>query len=152
MKTRERNHVDTQLAQIRVELTRETQTGRDTRHDCRNKLVKITIVGVGQLEGSKANVVKSLVINTECGITVLNKLVDRENSVIRFNNGIRDLGRRNNRVGAQNTVRVFFTDLGQQERTKTGTGTTTKRVTELETLETVGVFSLLADNVHDGLD
>jgi hypothetical protein len=152
MKTREGNHVDKELTQVRVKLTRETQTGRDTRHDGGDELIQLSVVGVGQLEGSEADIVKSLVIDTESGITVLNKLVDRENGVVGLNNGIRDLGRGNNRVGTQHTIGVFFTDLGQQERTKTRTGTTTKGVTELETLKTVGVFGLLADNIKDRLD
>ena len=49
-------------------------------------------------------------------------------------------------------VRVFFTDLGDQERTHTSTGTTTQRVGDLETLEAVARFGFLSDNIQDGVD
>lgn len=60
VETRERNHVDSQLAEIRVELTRETQTGGDTGHDGRHEVVQVTVGGVGELEGTHADVVQSL--------------------------------------------------------------------------------------------
>jgi hypothetical protein len=72
MKTREGNHVDGQFAQIRVELTRETQTGGNTRHDGRDKVVQVSIRWGSELKGSHANVVKSLVIDTKGLIGVLN--------------------------------------------------------------------------------
>lgn len=43
VQTRERNHVDGQLSQIRVQLTRETERGGDTRHDGGDKVVQITV-------------------------------------------------------------------------------------------------------------
>lgn len=46
-------------------------------------------------------------------------------------------------------VRVFFTDLGDQESTHTGTGTSTEGVGDLETLQTVARFGFLTDNVQD---
>jgi len=43
MKTREGNHVDGQLSEIRVELTRETQRASNARHDLRDQSVQIAI-------------------------------------------------------------------------------------------------------------
>jgi hypothetical protein len=36
-------HVDSQLPQVRVELTREAQASRNTRHDDRDQVIEITI-------------------------------------------------------------------------------------------------------------
>jgi len=43
METGERNHVDSQLSEIRVELTRESEAGGDTGHDGRDQVVKISV-------------------------------------------------------------------------------------------------------------
>lgn len=69
VKTREWNHVDGQFAQVRVELTRETQAGGDTRHDGRDEVVKVAIGWVVKLESSHADIVQSLFILVGDGMT-----------------------------------------------------------------------------------
>jgi hypothetical protein len=71
VETRERNHVDGQLAEVGVQLTGETQTGGDTGHDGGDKVVQVSVGGRGQLEGTHADVVQSLVVDTEGLIGVL---------------------------------------------------------------------------------
>ena len=125
----------------------------------------------GELQGSEADVVQSFVVNAEGLVRVLDQLVDREGGVVWLNNGVRNLSlkrsafvycesnkrkeylwRWHNGECAHHTVRVFFTDLGDQKCTHTGTGTTTERVGDLETLQAVARFGFLADNVQDGVD
>ena len=77
-------HVNSQLPEIGVELTRETQASRDTRHDDRHEVVKITVRGRGELECAEANVVKRLVVNAECLVGVLDQLVNRKGRVVRL--------------------------------------------------------------------
>jgi len=60
METGERNHVDSKFAEVRVQLTRETKTGSDTRHDSRNKMVEISIRWSSKFKRSHADIVKSL--------------------------------------------------------------------------------------------
>ena len=43
VETREGDHVDRQLPQVSVELTREPETGGDTRHGERDQVVEVTI-------------------------------------------------------------------------------------------------------------
>ena len=76
VETGEGHHVDSQLAEISVELAGEAQACGDTRHGGRNKMVQVTIGGGGQLQGTEADVVESLVVNAVGLICVLNKLVD----------------------------------------------------------------------------
>ena len=57
VKSRERNHVDGQLPQVGVELTREAQAGGDTGHDDGHEVVKITVCRGRQLEGTETDVV-----------------------------------------------------------------------------------------------
>ena len=75
MQTRERHHVDCQFSQVSVQLTGESETGGDTRHGGGDEVVQITVGGSGQLQGSEADIVQSLVINAVGLIGVLNQLV-----------------------------------------------------------------------------
>ena len=152
VKSGERTHVDGQLAKIRVELTRETETCRDSGHDCRNQVVKIGVGRISDLQSPLVDIVQSLVIDTESFIRIFDKLVERQSGVIRFDNGIRNLGGRHDGKGSHHTVWEFLSDLGQQKRSHTGTGTTSERVRELETLKMVAVFDFSADYVDSLLN
>lgn len=172
VKTRERNHVDGQLAQIGVELARETEGGGDTGHDGGDQVVQVTVRGLGQLQSTHADIVQSLehdvsfksrridrlkdnsiypylVIDTEGLVGVLDQLVNGQSGVVRLNNGVRDLRRGNNGEGSHHAVGELLTDLGDQECTHTGTGTTTQGVGDLETLEAVASLGLTTDNIDD---
>ena len=79
-------------------------------------------------------------------------MMDGKSGVVRFNNGVGDLGGRNDGEGHHDSVGVFFAELGDEESTHTGTGTTTEGVADLETLEAVTRFSFLAADVEDGVN
>ena len=72
METGEGDQVDTDLSQVRVELTWETEAASDTGHGSRDQVVKITISWSGQFKGSEANIIKSFVINDHTLISVFN--------------------------------------------------------------------------------
>ena len=76
METRERDHVDGQLPQVGVELTWEAQTGGNTGHDNRHEVIEIAVCWGRQLESTEADVVQSLVVNTECLVRVFDELVN----------------------------------------------------------------------------
>jgi hypothetical protein len=78
--------------------------------------------------------------------------VDGESGVVGLDNGVGDLGRGDNREGGHHAVGELLTDLGDQESTHTGTGTTTEGVGDLETLEAVAALGLTADNVENLVD
>jgi hypothetical protein len=92
MESGEGNHVDGQFSEIRVELTGESKTCGDTRHDEGDEVVQVTVGGRVELQGSETDIVKGLVIDTEGLVRVLDKLVDREGSVVWLDNGVGDLG------------------------------------------------------------
>merc|ERR1719243_373921 len=91
MKTWEWDEVDSELSQVRVELTWESQAAGDTGESGGHQVVKITIGWGGELEGSEADIVKGLIINAHNLIGVLDELMDREGSVVWLNDGIRHL-------------------------------------------------------------
>ena len=76
METGEGNHVDCQFTEISVELAGESETGGDSGHGGRDEMVQVTVCWSGEFQGSEADVIQSLVINTVGLIGVLNELVD----------------------------------------------------------------------------
>merc|ERR1719253_400160 len=152
VQTRERNHVHGDLTQVAVQLTREANAAGHSGHGGGHQVVQVTIRRGGQLQGTKADVVQSFVVHHHDFISVFHKLVKRQHGVVRFDDGIRHLRGRNDGKGLHNTVRVFFTDLGDQKRTHTGTGTATQGVNQLEALQAVAAFSFLTNDVQDGVD
>jgi hypothetical protein len=54
-------------------------------------VVQVTVGRGVELQGSETDVVESLVIDTEGSVRVLDKLVDREGSVVWLDNGVGDL-------------------------------------------------------------
>lgn len=152
VKTREGNHVDGKLPQVGVELAGETQAGGDTGHDGGDEVVEITVRGGSQFESAHANLVQGLVVDTEGLVRVLDELMDREGRVVGLDDSVGNHGGWHNGEGGHHTVGELLTDLGDEERTHTGTGTTTERVGDLETLEAVAGLSLTTDNVEDLVD
>merc|ERR1719502_1253332 len=152
MESREWDEVDSELSEIGVELTWESEAAGNTGESSGDEMVKITVGWGGELEGSEADIVKGLVINAHNLIGVLNKLMDGEGGVVWLNNGVGDLWGWHDGEGGHDSVWVFLTDLGDEEGAHTGAGTTTEGVGDLETLKAVATFSLLTDNIEDGVD
>ena len=115
-------------------------------------MVKITIGWGGELEGSEADIVKSLVINAHNLIGVLDELMDRESGVVWLNDGIRHLGGWHDGESGHDSVWVLFSDLGDEEGSHTGSSTTSEGVGNLETLKAIATFGLLSDDIEDGVD
>ena len=91
VETWERDHVDGKLPQISVQLSWESETGRDARHCSGDQMVEVTVCGCRQFECTEADIVESLVVDAECFICVLNKLVNGQRGVVRLNNSVRYL-------------------------------------------------------------
>ena len=70
------NHVDRQLPEVSIQLTWEPETGSHSRHGQGDQMVEVTIGGGGELQGSEADVIQGLVVNTVCLICIFNQLVN----------------------------------------------------------------------------
>ena len=91
MKTWEWDEVNSELSQVRVELTWESQAAGDTREGSGHKMVEITVGWGGELKSSKADIIKCFVINAHNLIGVFDELMHRESGVVWLNDGIRHL-------------------------------------------------------------
>jgi len=76
MESGEWNQVDSELSEIRVELTWESEAAGNTWDTSRDQVIKITIGGGGELEGSEADIIESFVINAHNLISIFDKLMD----------------------------------------------------------------------------
>ena len=152
MESWEWDKVDSELSEIGVELSWESEAASDTGESSRDEMVKITVGWGGELKGSEADIVKGLVINAHNLIGVLNKLMDGEGGVVRLDDGIRDLWGRHDGESGHDSIWVLFSDLGDEECSHTGSGTTTEGVGDLETLEAIASFGFLSDDIKDGVD
>ena len=79
---RQLTQVDRELAQVRVELTREAQAGGDAGHDDGDKVVEVSVARARELEDAEADLVERLVVNAERLVAVLDELVHGKRGVI----------------------------------------------------------------------
>merc|ERR1711865_1238279 len=91
MESWERDQVNSELSEIGVKLSWESEAASDTGESSRDEMVKITVGWGGELKGSEADKIKGFVINAHNLIGVLDELMDGEGSVVWLNNGIGDL-------------------------------------------------------------
>merc|ERR1712144_46307 len=152
VETGEWDEIDSELAQVRVELTGEAQAASDTRHAGGAQVVEVAVCRGGQLEGTEADVVQGLVVKAHALVGVLDELVDRECGVVWLHNSVGHLGGWHHREGEHHTVGVLLTDLGDQESSHTGARATSERVAELEALQAIAGLGFLADNIKHGVD
>jgi hypothetical protein len=70
VESREGNQVDSQLSQVRVQLTWESKAACNSWDGSWDQVVQITISGSGELQGSETDIIKSFIINTHDLISV----------------------------------------------------------------------------------
>jgi hypothetical protein len=126
VKTGEGDKVDSELSEIGIELTGESEAASNTGHNGRDEVIQISKGGGGELEGSEADIVEGFVINAHDFISVFDELMDGESAIVRFNDGIGDLGGRYDGEGHHDSIGVLFTDLGDEEGSHTRACTTTE--------------------------
>jgi len=152
VETGERDQVDGDLAKVRVELAGEAQAARDAGHDDRDEVVEVTEGGSGELEGAEANVIQSFVVDAHGLVGVLDELMDGQGGVVGLDDGVGDLGRRDDGEGHHDAVGVLLAELGDEQGAHTGARATAEGVADLEALEAVARLGLLAADVEDGVD
>jgi hypothetical protein len=76
VKTWEWNKVDSELSEIGVELTWESDGAGDSASGSGHEMVEISIGWGGQLQGTEADIIKCLVVNDHDLISVLDELMN----------------------------------------------------------------------------
>lgn len=88
--------------------------------------------GCRKLQSAEADVIKSLVVKDHALISILNKLMNRECSIIRFNHSVRHLWWWENWECQHHPIWVLLPDLWDEQGTHTRTSSSSQRVAELK--------------------
>merc|ERR1719440_801798 len=152
MQAWKRDHVRAKLAQIAVELARETDGARDARQARGHEMVEVAVCRGRQLQRSEAYVIQCFVVEAEREVRILHQLVDGERAIIRFHDCVTYLRRRNDRVRAHHAVRVLLPDLRYEKSAHASAGATAKGVCHLKSLEAIATLGLLTDHIQHGID
>lgn len=115
-------------------------------------MVQFIVSWLWQFQGLHTDVVQGFVVDTEGLVSVLNQLVNRQGSVVWFDNGVGGLWRWDNGESGHHSIWELFSQFGDQQGTHTGPGTTTQGMCDLETLQRVTTFGLSSYNVQDRVD
>ena len=100
----------------------------------------------------KANVVKSFVVDTVGFISVLHKLMNRQGCIVGLYDSVRHFRTGDHRVGVHNSVGEFFADFRDEKCSHSRSGSTSKGVGKLESLETITGLCFFTNNIKDGVD
>ena len=112
-------------------------------------MVEVSICWGGQFQSAEADVIKSLVVNAEGLIGVLNQLMNRQSGIVWFNHSVRHLGRGDHRVGVHDAIRILLPNLGDEKRAHSRSSSSSQRVSQLKSLEAVTGLRFLSDNIED---
>ena len=115
-------------------------------------MVKITIGWGGELEGSEADIVESFVVDDHDLISIFDELMHGKGGVVGLDHSVRHLRGGHDGEGLHDSVGVLLTDLGDEEGSHAGTGTTTEGVAHLESLQAIARLGLLTDDIEDRVD
>ena len=141
-----------ELGQIHVESAVETQRGRDGRHNLTNQTVQVGVRGAFNVQVATADVVDGFVVDHESAVRVLQSSMGSQNRVVGFNNGSGDLGGRVDGEFQFGFLSVIDRQTLHQQRSESGSGTSTKRVKDEESLKSGALVGELAHSVEDQVD
>ena len=147
MKTWEWDHVHSKFTQVSIELARETEASGNAAHRSGDEMIQITVSWSGELQSTEANIIKSLVIDAKGLVSVLDKLMNRERSIVGLNDSIGYFRRRNDAKGVHDSIGILLADLGNEEGTHPRAGPAPKGVGELKALEAVAALGFFPNNV-----
>ena len=103
----EGHRVHHQLVQVCVQLAWEVQAGGDPAHGGQHQVAEVSVCGVGQFQGVKANVVQGLIVNGVGFTRVFQQLVDGEGGVLGLHHHVGHL-----RQGHHLRLKVFMMRSG----------------------------------------
>ena len=142
------HQVGLELSDINVQSTIESEGGSEGGDNLGNKSVKVGVGWSLDIEVSSADIINGFVIDHDGDIGVLEEGVSGEDGVVWLNNGGGDLW---GWIDGESELGFFTVIDGkslEEERSETGTGSSTDGVEDEETLETSALIGKLSDSVE----
>ena len=142
------HQVSLELSDIDVKGTIESEGGSEGGDNLGNESVKVGVGWSLNVKVSSADIVDGLVVEHDGDIGVLKERVGGKDGVVWFNNGGGDLWGWVDGETELGFLSVIDGKSLEEERSETGSGTTTDGVEDKETLETSALISELSDSVE----
>jgi len=142
------DEVGLELSHIDVEGTIESEGGSEGGDNLGDESVEVSVGWSLNVQVSSADIVDSLVIEHDGDISVLEEGVGGEDGVVWLNNGGGDLWGWVDGESELGLLSVINRESLEEERSETGSGTTSDGVEDKETLETSALISELSDSVE----
>jgi len=142
------DEVGLELSDIDVEGTIESEGGSKGRDNLGDESVEVGVGGSLNIEGSSADIVDGLVVKHDGDVSMLEKRMGREDGVVWLDNSGGNLGRWVDGETEFGFLAVIDRESLEEERSKTGSGTTTDGVEDQEALETSALIGKLSDAVE----
>ena len=142
------HQVGLELSNINVQSTIESEGGSEGGDDLGNESVQVGVGWSLDIEVSSADIVDGLVIKDNGNISVLQKGVSGEHGVVWLDNGSGDLWGWVDGETELGFLTVVNGKSLEEERSKSGTGSSTDGVEDEETLETSALIGELSDSVE----
>ena len=146
------DQVSLEFGDINVKGTIESEGSGQRGNDLGDESVKVGVGWSLDIEVSSADIVDGLVIEDDGDIGVLKKRVGGEDGVVWLNNGGGDLWGWVDGESELGFLTVIDGKSLEEERSETGTGTTTDGLEDKETLETSALIGELSDSIEAEID
>ena len=146
------HQVGLELSNINVQSTIESEGGSEGGDDLSDESVQVGVGWSLDIEVSSADIIDGLVIKDNSNIGVLQKGVSGEHGVVWLNNGSGDLWGWVDGETELGFLTVIDGKSLEEERSKSGTGSSTDGVEDEETLETSALIGKLSDSVEAEID
>jgi len=146
------HQVGLELGDIDVKGTIESQGGSEGGDNLSDKSVQVGVGWSLDIKVSSADIIDGLVIEDNGDIGVLKKRVSGEDGVVWLNNGGGDLWGWVDGETELGLLTVIDGKSLEEERSETGSGTSTDGVEDEETLETSALIRELSDSIKAEID
>ena len=146
------DQVGLELSDIDVEGTIESEGGGERGDNLSNESVQVGVGWSLNIEVSSADIVDGLVIDHDGDISVLEEGVSGEHRVVWLNNGGGDLWGWVDGESELGLLTVVDRESLEEERSESGSGTSTDGVEDEETLETSALIRELSDSIKAEID
>jgi len=144
--------VGLELSDIDIEGSIESEGGGQRGDNLGNESVQVGVGWSLDIEVSSADIIDGLVIKDDGDIGVLKKRVSGEDGVVWLNNGGGDLWGWVDGETKLGFLTVIDGKSLEEERSETGSGTSTDGVEDEETLETSALIGELSDSIEAEID
>ena len=142
------DEVGLELSHIDVEGTVEAERGSEGGDDLRDKSVEVGVGGSLDVKVSSADIVDGLVVEHDSDVSVLKEGVGGEDGVVGLDDGSGDLRGGVDGEAELGLLSVVDGESLEEERSETGSSSTTDGVEHEEALKTSAVISKLSDSVE----